>query len=152
VIWFSLILVVKLDAFIVTGNQLPPLSALFDPSRFRYSQHTPEPSSRLDKTMRNPFSLVPIGACTFIFVISAIIPSYASQISTPSVFSDRCKYRRSSHRTFDLLLAGAEATAMFHLAYSSCKSIGAVLLQTAPARGLSAGRMESFLRAMREVS
>lgn len=40
---------------------------------------------------------------------------------------------------------------MFHLAYPSCKSIGAVLLQTAPARGLSAGRMESFLRAMREV-
>ena len=40
---------------------------------------------------------------------------------------------------------------MFHLAYPSCKGIGAVLLQTAPARGLSAGRMESFLRAMREV-
>ncbi|KAI0252740.1 hypothetical protein BJV78DRAFT_1281342 [Lactifluus subvellereus] len=116
----------------VTGNQLPPLSALFDPSRFQYSQHTAEPSSRLDKTMRNPFSLVPIGACTFIVLISVVIPS-------------------SSHRTFDLLLAGAEATAMFHLAHSSCKSIGAVLLQTAPARGLSAGRMESFLRAMREI-
>jgi hypothetical protein len=40
---------------------------------------------------------------------------------------------------------------MFHLAYPSCKNIGAVLLQTAPARGLSAGRMETFLRAMREV-
>jgi len=40
---------------------------------------------------------------------------------------------------------------MFHLAYPSCKSIGAVLLQTAPSRGLSAGRMESFLRAMREI-
>lgn len=40
---------------------------------------------------------------------------------------------------------------MFHLAYPSCKAIGSVLLQTAPARGLSAGRMESFLRAMREV-
>lgn len=53
---------------------------------------------------------------------------------------------------FDLLLAAAEAIAMFHLAYPSCKSIGAVLLQTAPARGLSAGRMESFLRAMREVT
>ena len=40
---------------------------------------------------------------------------------------------------------------MFQLAYPSCKAIGSVLLQTAPARGLSAGRMESFLRAMREV-
>ena len=40
---------------------------------------------------------------------------------------------------------------MFQLAYPSCKAIGSVLLQTAPARGLSAGRIESFLRAMREV-
>ncbi|KAH9077788.1 hypothetical protein EDB83DRAFT_2345970 [Lactarius deliciosus] len=117
----------------VTGNQLPPLSALFDPSRFQYySQHTAEPSSRLDRLLRNPFSLVPVSASVLILLTSAIISS-------------------SSHRTFDLLLAAAEATAMFHLAYPSCKSIGAVLLQTAPARGLSAGRMESFLRAMREI-
>jgi len=40
---------------------------------------------------------------------------------------------------------------MFQLAYPSCKAIGSVLLQTAPVRGLSGGRMESFLRAMREV-
>ena len=40
---------------------------------------------------------------------------------------------------------------MFQLAYPSCKAIGSVLLQTAPVRGHSAGRMESFLRAMREV-
>lgn len=116
----------------VTGSQLPPLSALFDPSRFQYSQHTAEPSSRLDRLLRNPFSLVPVSASVLILLTSAIISS-------------------SSHRTFDLLLAAAEATAMFHLAYPSCKSIGAVLLQTAPARGLSAGRMESFLRAMREI-
>ncbi|KAH9171889.1 hypothetical protein EDB89DRAFT_2070441 [Lactarius sanguifluus] len=106
----------------VTGNQLPPLSALFDPSRFQYSQHTAEPSSRLDRLLRNPFSLVPVSASLLILLTSAIISS-------------------SSHRTFDLLLAAAEATAMFHLAYPS----------TAPARGLSAGRMESFLRAMREI-
>ncbi|KAH9045959.1 hypothetical protein EDB84DRAFT_1468711 [Lactarius hengduanensis] len=116
----------------VTGSQLPPLSALFDPSRFQYSQHTAEPSSRLDRLLRNPFSLVPVSASVLILLTSAIISS-------------------SSHRTFDLLLAAAEAIAMFHLAYPSCKSIGAVLLQTAPARGLSAGRMESFLRAMREI-
>jgi len=116
----------------VTGSRLPPLSAIFDLARFRYSQHTVEPSSRLDRTLRNPFSLVPIGASLLVPLITAIIPS-------------------SSHRTFDLLLAAAEATAMFHLAYPSCKSIGAVLLQTAPARGLFAGRMESFLRAMREI-
>ncbi|KAI9448646.1 hypothetical protein F5148DRAFT_1250924 [Russula earlei] len=117
---------------LLPGSQLPPLSAIFDPARFRYSQHTIEPSSRLDRTLRNPFSLVPISTCVFVLLISAIIPS-------------------PSHRAFDLLLAAAEATAMFHLAYPSCKSIGAVLLQTAPARGFSAGRMESFLRAMREI-
>jgi len=115
-----------------TGNQLPSLSVLFDPSHFRYSQQVIEPTSRFDKTLRNPFPLVPIGTCTFIILISVIIPP-------------------SSHRTFDLLLAAAEATAMFHLAYPSCKRIGAVLLQTAPARGFSAGRIESFLRAMREI-
>jgi len=116
----------------VTGSQLPSLSALFDPSRFQYSQHTAEPSSRFDRLLRNPFSLVPIGASALILLSSAIISS-------------------SSHRTFDLLIAAVEATAMFHLAYPSCKSIGSVLLQTAPARGLSAGRMEAFLRAMREI-
>lgn len=116
----------------VTGSQLPPLSVLLDPSRFQYSQHTSEPSSRLDRLLRNPFSLVPISASALILFSSAIISS-------------------SSHRTFDLLIAAAEATAMFHLAYPSCKSIGAVLLQTAPARGQSAGRMEAFLRAMREI-
>ncbi|KAH9984853.1 hypothetical protein BJV77DRAFT_1035511 [Russula vinacea] len=94
----------------VTGSQLPPLPALFDPASFRYSQRAVESSSRLDRIMRNPFSLVPTSACTLILLISAIIPSIPS-----------------------------------------CKAIGSVLLQTAPGRGLSAGRMESFLRAMREV-
>ncbi|KAI0265440.1 hypothetical protein BC834DRAFT_970209 [Gloeopeniophorella convolvens] len=116
----------------VTGNHLPPLSALLDPARFRYSQHTAEPSSQLDRILRNPYSLAPITVSAFIIITSTIIPT-------------------SSHRTFDLLLAAAEATAMFNLAYPSCKIIGAVLLQTAPPRGLSAGRMESFLRAMREI-
>ncbi|KAI0298343.1 hypothetical protein B0F90DRAFT_1632750 [Multifurca ochricompacta] len=126
------------NKLVVNDNiSVPPLSSLlFDLSRSRYpSSQQPqpaEPSSWLDRILRNPFSLVPIGSCTLILVISSIIPS-------------------SSHRTFDLLLAAAEAMAMFHLAYPSCKTIGAILLQTAPARGVSAGRMESFLRAMREI-
>jgi hypothetical protein len=151
VLLFHLISVVKLAPFVVTGSQLPPLSALFDPSHLRYPQQTIEPSSRLDKILRNPFSLVPISACAIIILISVIISPCAAHILVHGVISNKSKYRRSSHRTFDLLLAAAEATAMFHLAYPSCKSIGAVLLQTAPARGLSAGRMECFLRAMREV-
>ncbi|THH19331.1 hypothetical protein EW146_g1802 [Bondarzewia mesenterica] len=57
----------------------------------------------------------------------------------------------SQHRTLDLLLATAEAVAMFSLAYPSCVTLGAVLLQIAPQRGTAGGRMEAFLRAMREI-
>jgi hypothetical protein len=41
---------------------------------------------------------------------------------------------------------------MFHLAYPSCKAIGSVLLQTAPACGLSVGRMESLLTLLTDRS
>lgn len=41
---------------------------------------------------------------------------------------------------------------MAALAYPACVAIGTVLLQTSPPRGLPGARMESFLRAMREVS
>ena len=40
---------------------------------------------------------------------------------------------------------------MFMLAYPACTATGTVLLQTAPQRGLTLGRTEGFLRAMREV-
>jgi hypothetical protein len=39
----------------------------------------------------------------------------------------------------------------FKVAYRACVVLGAVLLQTSPRRGLEGGRMEAFLRAMREV-
>jgi hypothetical protein len=39
----------------------------------------------------------------------------------------------------------------FNVAYRACVVLGAVLLQTSPPRGLSGGRMEAFLRAMKEV-
>lgn len=71
---FPLLLVIE-SIVVVTGSQLPPLSALFDPSRVEYSQHTTEPSSRLDRLLRNPFSLVPVGASAFILLTSVIIPS-----------------------------------------------------------------------------
>ena len=58
---------------------------------------------------------------------------------------------RYQHRAFDLLLAGVETVVTFSLAYPAAVALGAVLLQTAPRRGLPGGRMEAFLRAMREV-
>ena len=58
---------------------------------------------------------------------------------------------RYQHRAFDLLMAGIETVVTFSLAYPAAVALGAVLLQTAPQRGLPGGRMEAFLRAMREV-
>jgi hypothetical protein len=40
----------------------------------------------------------------------------------------------------------------FHVAYLASTVLGTVLLQTSPRRGLSGGKMEAFLRVMREVS
>lgn len=52
----------------------------------------------------------------------------------------------------DLVLAMAIAVLTFNVAYRACVVLGAVLLQTSPPRGLANGKMEAFLRAMREVS
>ena len=55
------------------------------------------------------------------------------------------------HRPADLLLASLLAFFTFSVAYPAALALGKVLLQTAPARGTVGGRMESFLRAMRDV-
>ncbi|KAI0043057.1 hypothetical protein FA95DRAFT_1499203 [Auriscalpium vulgare] len=115
----------------VAGNALPPLASLLNPSRFRYSQR-PDPTTPFARLLANPYSVVPLATSAIILVVPFLTPS-------------------STHRTFDLLLAGAQAFAMFRLAYPACVTIGTVLLQTSPARGLASGRMEAFLRAMREI-
>lgn len=58
---------------------------------------------------------------------------------------------RAHYRTFDLVLAAVETVATFNVAYRASVVLGTVLLQTSPERGLSGGRMEAFLRAMKEV-
>ena len=55
------------------------------------------------------------------------------------------------HRVADLVLASLIAVLTFKVAYRSSLVLGTVLLQTSPQRGLSNGKMEAFLRAMREV-
>ena len=55
------------------------------------------------------------------------------------------------HRLADLILASLIAALTFKVAYRSSLVLGTVLLQTSPRRGLSNGKMEAFLRAMREV-
>jgi Co/Zn/Cd efflux system component len=51
----------------------------------------------------------------------------------------------------DLALAFALAGLTFALAYPAAHALGAVLLQTAPARGAAGAHAEAFLRAMRDV-
>ena len=55
-------------------------------------------------------------------------------------------------RSFDLFLAAVQALVTFSVAYPASVALGSVLLQTSPARGLTSGRMEAFLRVMKEVS
>ena len=50
------------------------------------------------------------------------------------------------------MLAAVETVVTFNVAYGASTVLGTVLLQTSPERGLSGGRMEAFLRAMREVT
>jgi hypothetical protein len=61
-------------------------------------------------------------------------------------------YVRLHYRKFDLVLAAVETVATFNVAYRASVVLGTVLLQTSPERGLSGGRMEAFLRAMKEAS
>lgn len=51
----------------------------------------------------------------------------------------------------DLGLAMIIAVVTFKVAYRASVVLGTVLLQTSPPRGLASGKMEAFLRAMREV-
>lgn len=60
-------------------------------------------------------------------------------------------FDRSQHRPVDLLLAAIETIITFSIAYPAAVVQGAVLLQTSPTRGMPGGRMEAFLRTMREV-
>jgi len=50
-----------------------------------------------------------------------------------------------------MILAAIIAVVTFNVAYRACTVLGTVLLQTAPPRGLPGGKMEAFLRVMREL-
>jgi hypothetical protein len=51
----------------------------------------------------------------------------------------------------ELILASIIAALTFKVAYRSSLVLGTVLLRTSPRQGLSNGKMEAFLRAIREV-
>ncbi|EPQ50787.1 hypothetical protein GLOTRDRAFT_141301 [Gloeophyllum trabeum ATCC 11539] len=120
----------------VAGNYLPPMSAIVRSALSRYpmpSSYThPLPTNQLGILLSNPYALSPILSASLLLVVVAIVPS-------------------SQHQSFDLLLSSLETIMMFRISYRACVALGAVLLQTAPERGLPGGRMEAFLRTMREM-
>ncbi|KAF7300236.1 hypothetical protein MKEN_01347600 [Mycena kentingensis (nom. inval.)] len=114
----------------LADNRIPPLRALF--SKNSSTTCTPEPTNPVVRMLTNPYSLIPIFLTLGILIVALFLPP-------------------AQHRPFDLGLAGAASFGTFSAAYRACVVLGSVLLQTAPRRGLPGGRMEAFLRAMRDV-
>ncbi|KAF8147262.1 hypothetical protein B0H34DRAFT_343292 [Crassisporium funariophilum] len=117
----------------VTGNRIPSLSSMIRSlwSTSRHA-HDPPPTTPLALMLSNPFVVSPVFFCLSILFVAMFIPS-------------------GQHRVADLMLALLIAALTFKVAYRASVVLGTVLLQTSPPRGLSNGKMEAFLRAMREV-
>jgi len=117
----------------VTGNRIPSLGSIVR-SLWTTSRHTHElpPTTTLTLILSNPFIAYPLFFCVSILSIALILSP-------------------GQHRVADLILASLIAILTFKVAYRSSLVLGTVLLQTSPRRGLSNGKMEAFLRAMREV-
>ncbi|KAJ7940283.1 hypothetical protein B0H13DRAFT_1937394 [Mycena leptocephala] len=116
----------------LAGNRIPPLRTFLVGSPGYTTAPPPDPISPLARALSNPYALTPL-ALTLTILATAIV--------APPV----------QHRVLDLGTAGAGSAATFVAAYRACTVLGTVLLQTAPRRGQRGGRMEAFLRAMRDV-
>ncbi|KAG7096003.1 hypothetical protein E1B28_006685 [Marasmius oreades] len=119
----------------ITGNRIPSIGRLI---RSLYSSHhrhvvlpEPPPTSPIGVLISNPYVLSPFMFCLAVMGTSVLVSS-------------------SNHIACDLTLAGLMTVVTFNLAYRASVVLGTVLLQTAPVRG-QGGRMEAFLRVMREI-
>jgi len=117
----------------VTGNRIPSLGSIIR-SLWSTSRHTHElpPTTPLTLILSNPFIAYPLFFCVSILSVALILSP-------------------GQHRVADLILASLIAALTFKVAYRASLVLGTVLLQTSPRRGLTNGKMEAFLRAMREV-
>ncbi|KAH6902019.1 hypothetical protein BKA70DRAFT_678515 [Coprinopsis sp. MPI-PUGE-AT-0042] len=125
----------------LAGNRMPSPHALlrgilqpFQPRSNRRANSfiEPPPSHPLLAILTNPYAVWPMAFCVGIMGVALGVPS-------------------EHHRLADLCLSSLIAVVTFNVAYRACVVLGAVLLQTSPPRGLPSGKMESFLRAMREI-
>ncbi|KAG5643422.1 hypothetical protein DXG03_000966 [Asterophora parasitica] len=115
----------------VTGNRIPALRALIRSSRPKI--HDPPPTSTFGIAISNPYVASPLLFASAIVSVALFVPYH-------------------HHRVCDLFLAALITVVTFYLALKACTILGAVLLQTSPARGVAGGgKMDAFLRAMREV-
>lgn len=132
------------------GNRIPSLSSLL-PTRSRYSLSALAYPPALNNLFTNPYTLAPISFASAIIFSALYLPLYVILRLLTSPCITNAWSCRPQHRPFDLILAGVETVVTFKLAYAAAVQLGATLLQTSPARGLAGGRMEAFLRAMREI-
>ncbi|KAL5520776.1 hypothetical protein ACEPAF_2779 [Sanghuangporus sanghuang] len=114
-----------------SGHKLPSFARIFSRSR-NYGYSSFNSATPTDVILSNPFTFAPL-----LFSVASL----SGTILLPA----------PQHESYDLLLALFEAVLTFKIAYPAAEVQGAVLLQTAPPRGLPGGRMESFLRVMREI-
>ena len=133
---------------------MPSLGSIIR-SLWSTSRHTHElpPTTTLALVLSNPFIACPLFFCVSILSVALILSPYVHffilhyQCILPSSLGSVS----GQHRVGDLVLASLIAALTFKVAYRSSLVLGTVLLQTSPRRGLSNGKMEAFLRAMREV-
>ncbi|KZT54481.1 hypothetical protein CALCODRAFT_13243 [Calocera cornea HHB12733] len=92
----------------------------------------PLQSSGIARFLANPFTIAPVAFSIMLLLTSVLLePEF--------------------HRSADLLLAAVETVFTFAIAYPAAVSLGKVLLQTAPVRGLPNRQMEVFDRAVRDI-
>ncbi|KAF9029544.1 hypothetical protein BDZ89DRAFT_1065326 [Hymenopellis radicata] len=116
----------------VTGNRIPSPGAFIRSLSSTHHIHDPPPTTPLAIILSNPYISSPLlfGVC--LLLVASLVPS-------------------SQHTACDLVIATLITVVTFNVSYSASFILGTVLLQTSPPRGASSGRMEAFLRAMREV-
>ena len=151
---FSVHLLLLLNLFFsVTGNRIPSLGSIVRSlwSTSRYTHELP-PTTTLTLILSNPFIAYPLFFCVSILSIALILSPYVHFFILYShCHSSSLGLVSGQHRIADVVLASLIAALTFKVAYRSSLVLGTVLLQTSPRRGLSNGKMEAFLRAMREV-
>jgi len=134
IIWSSITYENHLRLVDAIGNHLPfsweYFRSILRQSRVPLSKAAP--TSQLGILISNPYS-----ASSLLFSVCLAAGDLIAPIQL--------------YRSIDLLLATLETVLTFSIAYPASVALGKVLLQTAPPRGLLSGRMEAFLKIMREL-